>query len=396
MERYQKLVCCFAAVVLLGAGCAGDDESAGTLVPDPTAVAAEQPDSSPSPTDPPALAPTPTATPADVVPSPQACGEGSDPDRPGPIEQARPADEGPGQLAAFDSESGVIVMVARGKTWAFDVCTNTWTEMTPMPGEADGLVTVVYDADSDLTVVFSYRETWAYDVDEDAWSAREPPSLSEPRSPVFNLAIYDPVSGQVVTPGSTGPKWADQPGTYWAYDVESDRWEGIDVNFEGRVGTGGIQIGYHPQTGEFIPWAEPMMLVNFRDGSVRFDGDAESPTLVYGFPPPPILTGHDPVEGLGIIHTLGGGELHAYDPSIPGWTVLYGESDFPDGPYDGRRSYDAMVYDTINERLVVIGGVFWAVRPSPNSRWLPTDDVWALDTVTGEWTQLLAPSKPAT
>jgi hypothetical protein len=45
-----------------------------------------------------------------------------------------------------------------------------------------------------------------------------------------------------------------------------------------------------------------------------------------------------------------------------------------------------MVYDPINERLVVYGGSVLDRTPSQ------TTDVWAFDVATREWTQLVAQS----
>jgi hypothetical protein len=223
---------------------------------------------------------------------------------------------------------------------------------------------------------------WAYDVDEDSWSAgSEPdPSLDPGFSRFLLWANYDPITGLIVAPFSEGG--------YGTYDVDSDSWG--RVTLEAGDGPGDL-TGYHPETDQFIGWTtENTSLVNLRDGSVAVEY-AEGPELIYRFPPPPILTAPDPDRGLGIVHTLGRGELHAYDPALPGWTVRYGEGGFPAGPYDGVRSYNSMIYDTVNDRLVVIGGIFktpWG--------WPATDDVWALDTTSGSWTQLLEPSEPQT
>ena len=53
------------------------------------------------------------------------------------------------------------------------------------------------------------------------------------------------------------------------------------------------------------------------------------------------------------------------------------------------RQLPAMVYDPVNERLVVYGGGHRG--PAATGR---PDDVLAFDTRTGEWTVLLAPREP--
>jgi len=63
------------------------------------------------------------------------CPPGSAPDRPGPVDQARPD---MGAAVAFDRHAGRLVAVGvtnsmrpTVETWTFDVCTNTWTRMHP-------------------------------------------------------------------------------------------------------------------------------------------------------------------------------------------------------------------------------------------------------------------------
>jgi len=50
-----------------------------------------------------------------------------------------------------------------------------------------------------------------------------------------------------------------------------------------------------------------------------------------------------------------------------------------------------MVYDPVNERLIVYGG---NARVGPDGAWTAMDDVWAFDVSSGEWIQLLGRSEP--
>ena len=50
-----------------------------------------------------------------------------------------------------------------------------------------------------------------------------------------------------------------------------------------------------------------------------------------------------------------------------------------------------MVYDPVNERLMVYGGFLTAAEPE-----VELDDILAFDTRTREWTVLLEASQPAT
>jgi hypothetical protein len=50
------------------------------------------------------------------------------------------------------------------------------------------------------------------------------------------------------------------------------------------------------------------------------------------------------------------------------------------------------VYDPTNERLVVFGGYARMLDEDPV--WVSMDDVWAFDTGTGIWTEIVKASNP--
>lgn len=316
------------------------------------------------------------------------CSTGQNANNPGSADQPRPPHAVSfGPLAVFDSQSGRIVMMAEGQTWSFDVCSNAWEQMQPAP--ADYVSTVVYDADSDLIVAFVFDagspvEVWAYDLESNTWSKKQnPPDEIRARS-----ALYDPVTGLVVTDRSSSD--------LVTYDVDRDHWETIPIDLGFQIvadgkspsDSGGVLLAYHPSLDKIVSWGDPMAIIDLRSGEVTIDSDPR-PGLVYGFPPPPLIYAQDSESGLGIIHDLGGGSLHAYDPTRPGWDVIYGAGDFDTGPgAPGVRGFDAMVYDSLNGRLVVIGGI---VKVS--DEWADIDDVWAIDIETGEWTELIPASQ---
>ena len=88
---------------------------------------------------------------------------------------------------------------------------------------------------------------------------------------------------------------------------------------------------------------------------------------------------------------LGQGHSSAYDASADRWETLY-ETPNPDQPgacgtRPECRYAHRMVYDPVNERLIVYGGVIETANGQ-----IDPDDVLAFDTRTGEWTVLLEPS----
>jgi hypothetical protein len=103
------------------------------------------------------------------------CPPGSTPDKPGPVDQARP----PflyGQAMAFDRHAGKLIAVtgdAYGlapETWTFDVCTNTWAQMHPNrePPSLEG--DLVHDVDSYVTIGVSSGKAWVYDLQANTWT----------------------------------------------------------------------------------------------------------------------------------------------------------------------------------------------------------------------------------
>ena len=156
------------------------------------------------------------------------CPPGSTPDKPGPVDQARPRLVGDGIASmAFDRRAGRLVALADGRigeadTWTFDVCTNTWTPMHPYRMHPKPLfrTSLVYDVDSDVTVALDdTSRMWAYDLGADTWTMKGV-------APVNELRFYDPVSGLIVAVGDDGDE--DTLGReLWSYDVETDTWTPI-------------------------------------------------------------------------------------------------------------------------------------------------------------------------
>src|SRR3972149_5226810 len=88
---------------------------------------------------------------------------------------------------------------------------------------------------------------------------------------------------------------------------------------------------------------------------------------------------------------LSDGRGIAYDAAANRWEILeeafdprQGE-DF--GPAPTSRLHRSIVYDPLNERLVVYGGSYRT--PDPDRIWVQANDVLAFDPATGEGTVLL-------
>jgi len=360
----------------------------------PTATPAT-PAASASPTAAPAAAFSPSAPPGPPRGTPpqrvmvsvgpvRACPPGSNPDRPGPVDQARP----PAGSMAFDRESGRIVLVAGTdgvvETWTFDVCTNTWTRMHPsrQPPDAGELV---YDVDSDVTIALDgSSRVWAYDLEADTWTEKGSPPDGDPS---LQLRFYDPVSGLVVATGDDGdPNTPDLE--LWSYEVETDTW--TPIRQANRLAIDPWNYVYDASVDRLVAYdaggrsgAARTWLFDLRTGTWSGTG-AITPQFSFGWvgPPPPAIAYDEAAERT--VMAGQGCQVVAYDATADHWEAPYIPA-LETAPEcrDGQR----IVYDPVNERLVAHGGTVYTT-----CIWEAPDDTWALDIATRSWTLVVPPT----
>ncbi len=338
------------------------------------------------------------------------CPPGSTPDMPGPVGQARPVIGGGIASMAFDRQAGRLVALADGRigeadTWTFDVCTNTWTPMHPYRMHPKPLfsTSLVYDVDSDVTVALDdTNRMWAYDLGADTWTMKGV-------APVDKLRFYDPVSGLVVAVGDDGDE--NTLGLpLWSYEVETDTWTPIPQAEPLTIGPHYEDFAYDASVDRLVAYANAWKdagdaaegwifeartwLFDIRTGTWSGTG-AVTPQFSYGmWGMGPGITYDEAAERTVM---LGQGQSAAYDATADRWETLYVKTPLNDpfacGTRPECRQMPFMVYDPVNERLVVYGGSVYA---SEESGLVSPDDMLAFDTRTREWTVLLEASQPVT
>jgi N-acetylneuraminic acid mutarotase len=152
---------------------------------------------------------------------------------------------------AYDAESGLIVVFGglgeqgyTDETWAYDAITNTWADMAPAKHPTDvECASFVYDEQSDLTVLYGSTKRgygsapregwlWAYDVDSNTWTELEITGGPEV-PPAYVRGFYDPASDRIVYFGGAAPdaRSGDEASNeVWAYDVDSNSWTELAPN----------------------------------------------------------------------------------------------------------------------------------------------------------------------
>ncbi len=320
------------------------------------------------------------------------CPPGSTPDEPGPVDQPRPTVL---PDMTFDREAGRLVGLADGgigeaETWTFDVCTNTWTRMHPNREPPTGTGWLVYDVDSDVTIASDGIWTWVYDLKANTWTKKgDEPSIDD----VSDIRFYDPVSGRVV---ALGPDpYDDTLGLEpWGYEVETDTWTPIPQAEPPVVGDHNERFAYDASVDRLVAYAKSWgpagdaeartWLFDLRTG-IWSETGAVTPGFSFGIWGVGPSIAYDEAAERTVM--LGQGHSAAYDATADRWETRYGWSTSEDwqvacGTRPECRVQPSMVYDPVNERLVVYGAVAEVVP----------DDLLAFDTRTGEWTVLLAAS----
>jgi hypothetical protein len=327
-----------------------------------------------------------STTKAKPAPAAATCPEGANPNAPGPIDQARPG-EGPwnNQAAVFDRRAGRIVYLdGTAETWTLDVCTNTWRQMNPAGapwGDPNTYFVrdvgeLVYDVDSDRTIAIGPRFVSVYDANTNTWTQQSPvpnPDLQF-GSPGIG-AVYDPVSGLVLVVTDTG--------VLMAYAVETDEWTEVGTITEPREVTheGQTQALFPPFLVGYVAETDRLAFLGFDGAPFQDNGALINPrtgdTLPLRDPPGGVRGGFGSFSYAtsgDTAYTYAGGVCRL-DPVTFNWDCVASIQ---------TQGTSAMVYDPINDRLVLIND--WG------SNWpgtTVTDDVQAIDFNTGETVELL-------
>ena len=176
------------------------------------------------------------------------------------------------------------------------------------------------------------------------------------------------------------------PSQMWTYDVETDTWAAIRVANPLAAGPSSDRrvLAYDASVDRLIAFADQI-----RRGPWLFDrrtgrwatSAAAAPEIGFGWWPTGGEIAYD--EATERIVVFSGGRMVAYDAAADSWEVLWSGDD-PAHPEGLRtvRFYHTMVYDPVNQRLVVYGGEHPTSDPMV---WVQSDDVIAFDPATRQW-----------
>jgi hypothetical protein len=129
-------------------------------------------------------------------------------------------------LFGGETEAGL-----NNETWAFDLLTDTWQEITPSVSPSPrGGHKMVYDSFNDTVTLFGgetedgtrNNETWLYDVFDNTWNQSS--SSVSPSARSKHDMVYDTVNRLVLLFGGFTTGSAFPNNETWVYDYTTDDW----------------------------------------------------------------------------------------------------------------------------------------------------------------------------
>ena len=301
----------------------------------------------------------------------------------------------------YDVESDRVILLGGmvggseiSDTWSYDVSTNTWTQMTPEQSPPPSDDTLAYDIQSDRAILFLVpivngsptegpSETWAYDLNTDTWTNLAP--ATAPPQLLGAVMVYDEESDRMILFGGIDAAELVTHGSLvytnetWAYDYDTNTWTRMDpevrppgVNFQPMAYDAGadrvILIGSNAEELTDDTW-----VYDYNTDTWEMRQTAESPkhrdysAMVYA-------------AGIGQVILFGEGEpvtkndTWTYDFESNTWTELE-----PETP-PSKRGWHAMAYSIRADQVVLFSG--------GKSREECTLETWLYDPEANTWTQV--------
>ena len=230
-----------------------------------------------------------------------------------------------------------------------------WVKKTPAkappPRRAHGMT---YDSKSGQVILFAGRgengelnDTWIYNIVDNTWVQRVPstPVLPSPRS-VRNLAYVD--GGVVVVGGLTSFTPITFDHEAWIYKLDKHTW----APFPAPADPSGY--GFSPN---FVYDSSNKVVVLFGGKGGTIGG-----------------------------HETATGETWEFDAARQTWTQIFPSTS------PSPRKHHAMVYDSLNRKVILFGGETHMTKSS----WMTkSNETWIYEASTDAWTQMFPSTSPS-
>jgi N-acetylneuraminic acid mutarotase len=279
-----------------------------------------------------------------------------------------------------------------GDTWSYDATVNKWTELAPKgeQPEARSWPALAYDAAGrkallfgGATMVGALNDTWTYDPALNSWAEVEPMGERPPER-WLGVTVYDSAHGMLILFGGAGVE--GMLNDTWTYDTATGGWTARDPVGSLPSPRGFHSLAYDARSGRVVLFGGMNDYEEDLGDMWSYDPVKNSWTEIDSAGPAPTArSGHamvyDSLNGRmilfgGATSMEGFNDTWAYDPAAGTWTDLKPTGDLP-----SDRAYHAMVYDRGTDRVILFGGFDGAQY---------VNDVWEYDPVRNVWTELMA------
>jgi uncharacterized protein (TIGR03437 family) len=133
------------------------------------------------------------------------------------------------RLVLFGGQAGTFY----SDTWAFDIAGGTWQQLSPDgagPSRRYGH-SAIYETARDRMVISHgftdagrFDDTWAFDLKTNSWTNLSPPD-NRPLRRCLHHAAYDPASSRMYLYGGCSSGYGPCPqGDLWAFDLNRNQW----------------------------------------------------------------------------------------------------------------------------------------------------------------------------
>lgn len=280
-----------------------------------------------------------------------------------------------------------LTLAALAACAAPDAFAQTWVELTPGAGpapEARRNASAVYDPVDNRMVIFGgfgttyLGDIWAFDLDTETWSDLTPASGSAPPRRLTPASVYDPDGHHMIM-------WSGQgPGVFyndvWSFDFGTGAWSAYTPAGGPPEIRYGVGYTWDPLAADLVTFAGFTSNGRYHD-VWRFNASAVTWTDASPATGPLERCLHAACyDAVGRRMIMYGGQnsgplddLWALDFDTGTWTELL------PSPKPAGRYFTAMVYDAANRRATMFGG---------QTQLSAVNEVWAFDLWTNAWTQL--------
>lgn len=254
----------------------------------------------------------------------------------------------------YDAESERVIFLTFNpiETWAYDPVSGEAQNMEPEEMPPDTLLSfylfgapLAYDSESDRLILFGggeqpgimHADTWAYDYNTNTWTNMQPESAPPERA--FHSLVYDAESDRVILWG--GDQAGGDDKMIWAYDYNSNTWQGLENTNGPASHWERFGMVYHPPSDRVI--------------------------IYTGF-----LAAYGPQE-----ETFFEPATWTYDYNKNTWQEIVTETN------PGQRTMYSMAYDEKADKVILFSG-------EPTSKYANDmiSDVWLFDPAAQEWTDV--------